>query len=87
MPRTHKPRTRRPHGKSEPIAKLDGAPRAPKRHVHGGRRAVMPADARVVGARADEATSGLVHAREPFRVPPAEAVMRTAPASLPETPR
>ena len=24
MPRTHKPRTRRPHGKPEPIAKLDG---------------------------------------------------------------
>jgi predicted ATP-dependent protease len=88
MPRTHKPRTRRPHGKPEPIAKLDGAPRAPKRHLPGGRRAVPPAGARAVhGVKADDSASVLSHAREPFRVPPAEAVMRTSPASLPETPR
>jgi predicted ATP-dependent protease len=87
MPRTHKPRTARP---PEPLAKLDGH-RAPKRHVIGARRAAPSPTPRVHEAnRADahgESPSAQAKAREPFRVPPEEAVVRTPPASLPETPR
>jgi predicted ATP-dependent protease len=87
MPRTHKPRTARP---PEPLAKLDGH-RAPKRHAIGGRRAALsPAPRAHEANRADahwESASAQVKAREPFRVPPEEAVVRTPPESLPETPR
>jgi hypothetical protein len=88
MPRTHKPRTRRAHVKPEALAKLDAAPRAPERRVHGGRRGALPPGPKAArSARGDESSPDRFAAREPFRVPPAEAVVRTPPASLPETPR
>ncbi|MGD0528284.1 MAG: ATP-binding protein, partial [Polyangiaceae bacterium] len=89
MPRTHKPSTRRSHTKPERLSKLDAAPRAPERKLHGGRRAPLPSPVKGGrgAAKSNDSATALVNAREPFRVLPGDAVMRTPPASLPETPR
>ena len=54
---------------------------------HAGRRAAPPLVGQQRKPEVGEAAGAALRAREPFRVPPEEAVVRTAPASLPETPR
>jgi predicted ATP-dependent protease len=90
MKRTHKPRTVR---QPEPLAKPDGR-RAPKRHAIGGRRSAPSPPSTMPrtheAGRTDPhgaSASAQLKARTPFRVPPEQAVMRTSPASLPESPR
>ena len=90
MPRTHKPRTRRPRSKAEPLSKLEGPPyvdpRGPKRRAIAARRTSPPSRAHEAN-RTEGGAAVPPKGREPFHVLPEHAVVRTPPASLPEAPR